>query len=53
MRSCISECTYDGIVLSHIASDRMIFARGAIKAALWGQSRKPGDYSMIDVLGLG
>jgi 4-hydroxy-tetrahydrodipicolinate reductase len=40
------------IVLSHIASDRMIFARGAVKAALWGQSRKPGEYSMIDVLGL-
>jgi 4-hydroxy-tetrahydrodipicolinate reductase len=41
------------IVLRHIASDRMIFARGAVKAALWGQSRKPGEYSMIDVLGLG
>ncbi len=41
------------IVLRHIASDRMIFARGALKAALWGQNRKPGEYSMIDVLGLG
>jgi len=41
------------IVLRHIASDRMIFARGAVKAALWGRSRKPGEYSMIDVLGLG
>ncbi|MFQ5567723.1 MAG: 4-hydroxy-tetrahydrodipicolinate reductase [Paracoccaceae bacterium] len=41
------------IVLRHIASDRMIFARGAVKAALWGQNRKPGEYSMIDVLGLG
>lgn len=41
------------IVLSHIATDRMIFARGAVRAALWGQSRKPGEYSMIDVLGLG
>jgi 4-hydroxy-tetrahydrodipicolinate reductase len=40
------------IVLRHIATDRMIFARGAVKAALWGQSRKPGEYSMIDVLGL-
>jgi 4-hydroxy-tetrahydrodipicolinate reductase len=40
------------IVLRHIASDRMIFARGAVKAALWGRSRKPGEYSMIDVLGL-
>ncbi|MCH8951153.1 MAG: 4-hydroxy-tetrahydrodipicolinate reductase [Proteobacteria bacterium] len=41
------------IVLRHIATDRMIFARGALKAALWGRSRKPGEYSMIDVLGLG
>jgi len=41
------------IVLRHIASDRMIFARGAVKAALWGQNRKPGEYGMIDVLGLG
>jgi 4-hydroxy-tetrahydrodipicolinate reductase len=31
----------------------MIFARGAVKAALWGRSRKPGEYTMIDVLGLG
>jgi 4-hydroxy-tetrahydrodipicolinate reductase len=41
------------VVLRHIATDRMIFARGAVKAALWGQSRKPGEYSMLDVLGLG
>jgi len=41
------------IKLSHIATDRMIFARGAVKAALWGVGRKPGEYSMIDVLGLG
>jgi len=41
------------VVLRHIASDRMIFARGAVKAALWGRNRKPGEYSMIDVLGLG
>jgi len=40
------------IVLRHIATDRMIFARGAVKAALWGVGRKPGEYSMIDVLGL-
>jgi 4-hydroxy-tetrahydrodipicolinate reductase len=30
----------------------MIFARGAVKAALWGVGRRPGEYSMIDVLGL-
>ena len=41
------------IVLRHVATDRMIFARGAVRAALWGQSRKPGEYTMIDVLGLG
>ncbi|QIE41131.1 4-hydroxy-tetrahydrodipicolinate reductase [Rhodobacteraceae bacterium SC52] len=40
------------IVLRHAASDRSVFARGAIKAALWGQSQSPGHYSMLDVLGL-
>lgn len=40
------------IVLRHIATDRAIFARGALKAALWGQSQKPGEYDMLDVLGL-
>ena len=40
------------IVLRHIATDRMIFARGAVRAALWGQGKKPGEYSMADVLGL-
>ena len=41
------------IILRHIASDRALFARGAIKAALWGQGRKAGEYDMLDVLGLG
>jgi 4-hydroxy-tetrahydrodipicolinate reductase len=41
------------VELAHIAEDRSIFARGAVKAALWAQNRKPGLYSMIDVLGLG
>ncbi len=40
------------IVLRHLATDRAIFARGALKAALWGQGRKPGEYDMVDVLGL-
>lgn len=40
------------IVLSHIAEDRGIFARGALKAALWGQGRGPGLFDMSDVLGL-
>ena len=41
------------IVLRHIATDRALFARGALRAALWGQGRKPGEYDMMDVLGLG
>ncbi|MFD0859330.1 4-hydroxy-tetrahydrodipicolinate reductase [Roseovarius aquimarinus] len=41
------------IVLRHIATDRAVFARGALKAALWGQGRAPGAYDMLDVLGLG
>ena len=40
------------IVLRHVASDRALFARGALKAALWGQDKKPGQYDMLDVLGL-
>ncbi len=39
------------IELSHKAEDRGIFARGAVQAALWGRERKPGLYSMADVLG--
>lgn len=41
------------IELIHRAEDRMIFARGALKAALWARNQKPGLYSMADVLGLG
>jgi len=40
------------IELSHKAESRDIFARGAVRAALWGFDKKPGLYSMIDVLGL-
>src|SRR3990167_617335 len=40
------------IEITHRATDRAIFARGAVKAALWGQGKKPGLYSMADVLGL-
>ncbi|WP_425044440.1 4-hydroxy-tetrahydrodipicolinate reductase [Primorskyibacter sp. S87] len=40
------------IVLRHLATDRSIFARGALKAALWGQGKDPGQYDMADVLGL-
>ena len=37
--------------LTHKALDRSIFAIGAVKAAIWTQNRKPGYYSMRDVLG--
>ncbi len=40
------------ITLSHHAIDRKLFANGAVKAALWAADRKPGLYSMLDVLGL-
>ena len=40
------------IELTHKASDRALFARGAVRAALWGRDRKPGLYAMTDVLGL-
>jgi 4-hydroxy-tetrahydrodipicolinate reductase len=40
------------VVLRHVATDRAIFARGALRAALWGQDKAPGEYSMMDVLGL-
>ncbi len=40
------------IVLRHLATDRRIFSRGAIKAALWGLGKDPGHYDMLDVLGL-
>jgi 4-hydroxy-tetrahydrodipicolinate reductase len=41
------------IELTHRAEDRMIFARGALYAALWARDQKPGLYAMADVLGLG
>jgi 4-hydroxy-tetrahydrodipicolinate reductase len=40
------------IILRHVASDRAVFARGALKAALWSRGRAPGAYDMLDVLGL-
>ena len=40
------------IELVHKAEDRMIFPRGALRAALWARGQKPGLYSMADVLGL-
>ena len=40
------------ITLSHQAQERSVFAEGAVAAALWGRGKKPGLYSMRDVLGL-
>jgi 4-hydroxy-tetrahydrodipicolinate reductase len=40
------------IELTHRATDRGLFASGAVKAALWAYSQPPGLYSMDDVLGL-
>jgi 4-hydroxy-tetrahydrodipicolinate reductase len=40
------------IELTHRAEDRAIFASGALAAARWGTTQKPGLYSMADVLGL-
>jgi 4-hydroxy-tetrahydrodipicolinate reductase len=40
------------VEITHRAFDRGIFARGAVKAALWGRGKGPGLYSMMDVLGI-
>lgn len=40
------------IEITHKAQDRMIFARGAVRAALWAKGRPPGLYTMRDVLGV-
>ncbi len=38
--------------LRHVAESRELFARGAVKAALWAKGKKPGLYTMFDVLGI-
>lgn len=40
------------VELKHIATNRALFARGALRAATWTRGKKPGLYSMKDVLGL-
>ena len=40
------------IELTHRATDRAIFAAGALRAAKWVVNQAPGLYSMQDVLGL-
>lgn len=39
------------LTLSHSATDRGLFARGALAAALWAKGKPPGLYDMQDVLG--
>ena len=39
------------VEITHRASSREIFARGAVKSVLWAAGKKPGLYSMRDVLG--
>ncbi len=40
------------VVLGHIATDRSLFARGALRAADWLAIQPPGRYSMVDFLGI-
>lgn len=40
------------IEITHKASDRALFARGAVKAALWLAGKPAGRYTMADVLGI-
>lgn len=39
------------LTLSHSAIDRSLFAKGAVAAAAWVRTRRPGLYDMQDVLG--
>jgi 4-hydroxy-tetrahydrodipicolinate reductase len=38
--------------LTHVATDRRIYAKGAVRAALWTAGRPPALYGMADVLGI-
>ena len=40
------------VEIAHQATSREIYARGAVKAALWARGKPSGLYSMKDVLGL-
>ncbi|MDT3664117.1 MAG: 4-hydroxy-tetrahydrodipicolinate reductase [Anaerobiospirillum sp.] len=40
------------VVIEHVATSRSNFARGALRAAVWLEGKKPGLYSMNEVLGL-
>ena len=41
----------EAVTLSHSAIDRSLFAKGAVAAAAWVRTRRPGLYDMQDVLG--
>ena len=45
-------CDGERVELNHVASSRATFARGALRAASWLEGRKPGLYTMNDVLSL-
>jgi len=44
--------TGERLTVGHEATDRSVFAAGAVRAALWLAVQKPGRYTMSDVLGL-
>jgi len=50
--SLIFAAASEHIILTHRAFDRRTFATGAVRAALWAVSQRPGLYSMMDVLGM-
>lgn len=50
--SVIFATEHERIELSHYAENRRIFARGAVRAALWLAGKPAGRYDMNDVLGL-
>lgn len=43
---------HERVEISHRATDRSIFAVGALRAAAWAATQPPGRYDMLDVLGL-
>lgn len=45
-------CEGERLEITHKASSRMTFAKGAVRAALWLDGREPGLYDMQDVLDL-
>jgi len=52
MHSVIFSTLGETVTLSHTAHSRDTFARGALRAAEWLIGKKPGLYSMADVLGI-